>query len=193
MATFLAHVRASGEAGYTASFADYPECSVTSSTIDEVITLAREALLRHLGSLLDSGSPVQRSSPLDIIPQQDGLILAAIDIPDDLRTTEVVLTMPALSLARLESVADRRGMSLAALFVKAVDRWAREEHRVVGTEGEGGTLLFDFGSPAELRVEAAAAHFGPAPQGQAMDDGDEGDKTNTITAELALLLNKAKP
>jgi predicted RNase H-like HicB family nuclease len=194
MTTFIAMVQADGDGEYTASFADFPECSVASPTLDDVIRRAREALLRHIDSLIDTGRPIQSPTPIDVLQRGSALLFAAIDVPDDLRIAQVDLAIPALSLARIESFADRHGMSLATLFINAVDRWAMQEAMPRVNEGGGsdGPTLFDFGNPPELRVEAAAAQFGPANGPQAMDDREEldsADKPNGITAELARLLD----
>jgi sterol desaturase/sphingolipid hydroxylase (fatty acid hydroxylase superfamily) len=50
------------------------------------------------------------------------LLLAAVDLSDDLRIAHVELAIPALSLARSDSFAQRHGLTHAALFVEAVTR-----------------------------------------------------------------------
>jgi hypothetical protein len=94
------------------------------------------------------------------------------------------------------SFADRHGLSLGALFVNAVDRWAGQEsiprERRSAISADGPTL-FDFARPAELRVEAAAREFGPAGRRQAsIDEGVDATGADDITAELARLFD-ARP
>jgi predicted RNase H-like HicB family nuclease len=193
MTTFIAIVQADGEVGYAASFADFPECSVVSPTLDDVIKKAREALLRHIESLLDIGQPIQSPTSIDAMQRGSALLFAAVDVPDDLRVVRVDLAIPALSLARIESFADRHELSVAALFTKAVDRWAMQEAVTGVNQGtmSDGPTLFDFSNPPELRVEAVAAEFGPAQEPQTKDDSEEPDSTSKtgITAELARLLD----
>ena len=54
MATFIAIVKRDGDAGYTASFPDFPSCAVAAQTIDHVIARAKEALSLHIERLLEA-------------------------------------------------------------------------------------------------------------------------------------------
>lgn len=193
MTTFIAIVQAEDDGGYTASFPDFSGCLVSSPTLGEVIVKAREALLRHIEGLLEAEQVIQSPTAIEALQRTSALLFAAIDVPDDLGFVHVDIPVPALSLARIETFAERNGLSLAALFVKAVDRWSLQE--AVPRESEDGIssspALFDFGSPPELRVEAAAAEFGPAHLPRA-GDGEEvgpGENAGGITAELARLLD----
>lgn len=190
MTIFIAMVQADGDGGYSAVFPDFPECSVTSSTLDDVIRKAREALLRHVESLLEAGRTLREPTRMEAIQRGQNGLLASIEVPDDLQTRQLDIAIPALSLARIESFADRHGMSLAALLVKAVDRWAMQEtaprESAIGTSN--GPTLFDFSSPAELRVEAAA-EFGQVHDSQARDEVDSESQPDGITAELARLFD----
>ena len=193
MTTFIAIVQADNEGGYAALFPDFPGCSASASTLDEVIKKAREVLLQHIEGLVETGKTIRVPTPMEAIQRGDASLLAAIEVPDDLGIEHVDIAIPALSLARIESFAGRYGLSLATLFVKAVDRWAMQEtvSREIGAGVSDGPTLFDFGSPLELRVEAVAAEFSPAGQPQADDDSeavDSRDKADGITAELARLL-----
>ena len=159
MTTFIAIVQADSDGRYAASFPDFPECSVCSLTLDEVIKEAREALLQHIEGLLEAGQAIHSPIAIDSIQRTNALLFTAIDVPDDLGIVHVDIAVPALSLARIESFADRHGLSLAALLIRAVDRWALQEGLPRDAEGGAseGPTLFDFASPPELRVEAAAA------------------------------------
>jgi len=194
MTTFIAIVQVDGDGRYTASFPDFSECSVSSSTLDDVIKRAREVLLQHVEGLLETGQAIHSPTALDAIQRTNALLFAAIDVPDDLAIMHVDIAVPAPSLARIESFAGRHGLSLAALFVKAVDRWAMQEG--LARDGEGvasdGLTLFDFAAPPELRVEVAAAEFGPTHEPPANDDRADVDSKSAqdgITAELARLFD----
>jgi predicted RNase H-like HicB family nuclease len=201
MATFIAIVKRDVDAGYTASFPDFPACAVGGPTVDHVIAKAREALAIHIERLLEANQKIGVPSAADAIELGDALLLAAVDVPDDLRITHIDLAIPALSLARIDSFARRHGLTPAALFVAAVDRWAMQE--TMPRERRGGTsdgpTLFDFDNPLELRVEKIAAAIDPEdePATQERDTREEGDiqrNVDDITAELARLLEEsAKP
>ena len=195
MTTFIATIKRDGDAGYTASFPDFPGCAVGGATIDHVIAKAKEALSVHIERLLEANQRVSLPTAADAIELGDALLLAAVDVPDDLRVTHVDLAIPALSMARIDSLARRHGLPLAALFVEAVDRWAMQETvpRERRREVSEGPTLFDLGNPLELRVEAIAVAVDQSdetitPQDEARDEGDV--QGNDITAELVRLLEK---
>jgi predicted RNase H-like HicB family nuclease len=194
MTTFIAIVQGDRTGGYTASFPDFPQCCASSPTLEEVIKQAREALLQRIEGLLEAGQAISSATTMEAIQRRGDTLFAAVEVPDDLRSAQLEMVIPALSLARMESFADRHGLSLAALFVKAVDRWAAQEAAPgeSGGRASDGPTLFDFASPAELRVEAAAAEFGPPDELQTSDDGaavDSGEKSDSITAQLVRLID----
>jgi predicted RNase H-like HicB family nuclease len=195
MATFIAIVKRDGDAGYTASFPDFPACAVEGPTIDLVIAKAREALSMHIERLLEAHQRICIPTAAGAIDLGDALLLAAVDVPDDLRIAHVDLAIPALSLARIDAFAQRHGLTLSALFVEAVNRWAAQEtvprERRAGVSD--GPTLFDFGNPLDLRVEAITAAVNP-PDRPASHEPDTGERADTeanlgdITAELVRLL-----
>ena len=118
MATFIAIVRSHGRYGYAASFPDFPGCVVEGPTLDNVIAKAKEALPGHIQQLLDGNQRVCAPTAAEAIERGDALLLAAIDVPDDLRAVQIDVAIPALALARIDSFAQRHGLSRAALFVE---------------------------------------------------------------------------
>ncbi len=164
-------------------------------TVDLVIAKAREALMVHVERLLEANQRICTPTVADAISLGDALLLAAVDVPDDLRIAHVDLAIPALSLARIDAFAQRHGLTRSALFVEAVNRWAVQE--IVPRERRAGVsdgpTLFDFGNPLELRVEAITAAASP-PGRPATDERDTRERADTeadlgdITAELVRLL-----
>jgi predicted RNase H-like HicB family nuclease len=196
MAIFIAIVKRDGDAGYTASFPDFPSCAVAAPTVDHVIARAREALSLHIERLLEANHRISDPTAADAIERGDALFLASVDVPDDLRIAHVDLAMPALSLARIDAFARRHGLTHAALFVEAVNRWAMQEAAAPrdrrGSTPDGPTL-FDLANPLELRVEPIAAVLKPtddaaAREGGASEERSVEAKVDDITAELVRLL-----
>jgi predicted RNase H-like HicB family nuclease len=193
MATFIAMVRTDGGSGYTASFPDFPGCAAAAPTLDHVLAKAREAVVARIEQLLKAGQRISIPTSADAIERGDSLLLAAIEVPDDLRMSHVELAIPALSLARIDSFARRQGLTHGALLVEAVDRWARQES--VLHERRGGMpdspTLFDFDNPLELKVDTAAIESldEAAERGREPDAGDPGS-ADDITAELARLFDE---
>jgi predicted RNase H-like HicB family nuclease len=196
MATFIAIVQSDVDLGYTASFPDFPGCAVGAPTVDLVIAKAREALMVHVERLLEANQRICTPTAADAIELGDALLLAAVEVPDDVRLTHVDLAIPALSLARIDCFARRHGLTRAALFVEAVNRWAMQEtvHRERRGGASDGPTLFDFDSPLELRVEAIAVgnteKHGGTKNRDSMEEGEIQDNTNDVTAELVRLFEQ---
>ena len=199
MATFIAIVKRDGDAGYTASFPDFPSCAVAAQTIDYLIAKAKEALSLHIERLLEANHRICDPTAADEIERGDALLLAAVEVPDDLRIAHVDLAIPALSLARIDAFARRHGLTQAALFVEAVNRWAMQETapRDRRASAPDGPTLFDLANPLELRVEPIAAAV------EAQDDAATRErelneersveaKVGDITAELVRLLEQGE-
>ena len=198
MATFIAIVRRDGDAGYIASFPDFPSCAVAARTVEHVIARAREALSLHIERLLEANQGIPIPTAADAIERGNALLLAAIDVPDDLRMAQIDLAIPALSLARIDSFARRHGLTRSALFVEAVNRWGI--HETVANDRRGsstpdGPTLFDLANPLELRVEASAADIDPKDEAavrehDASEERDVAARVDDITAELVRLLEQ---
>jgi predicted RNase H-like HicB family nuclease len=205
MATFIAIVKRDGDVGYTASFPDFPSCAVAAPTLDHVIARAKEALSLHIERLLEANHRISDPTAADAIERGDALLLAAIEVPDDLRIAHVDLAIPALSLARIDAFARRHGLTHAALFVEAVNRWVMQETLPRDRRGSApeGPTLFDLANPLELRVEPIAATIeaqvaaGIEPQDDAEtreraanEERSVEAKVEDITAELVRLLEE---
>jgi predicted RNase H-like HicB family nuclease len=197
MATFIAIVKRDGDVGYTASFPDFPSCAVAAPTLDHVIARAKEALSLHIERLLEANHRISDPTAADAIERSDALLLAAIEVPDDLRIAHVDLAIPALSLARIDAFARRHGLTHAALFVEAVNRWVMQETLPRDRRGSApeGPTLFDLANPLELRVEPIAATI-EAPDDAATRERAASEersveaKVEDITAELVRLLEE---
>jgi predicted RNase H-like HicB family nuclease len=201
MATFIAIVKRDGDVGYTASFPDFPSCAVAAPTVEHVIARAKEALSLHIERLLEANHSICDPTTADAIERGEALLLAAVEVPDDLRIAHVDLAMPALSLARIDAFARRHGLTHAALFVEAVNRWAMQE-AAPGDRREStpdGPTLFDLANPLELRVEPIAASIDPPDDAatrerKASEERSVEAKVEDITAELVRLLEeRAEP
>jgi predicted RNase H-like HicB family nuclease len=201
MATFIAIVRTDDDLGFTASFPDFSGCVVAASTLDRVLAKAKETLVQHLENLLTANQEIGVPTSADTIERGDALLLAAIEVPDDVRIVNVELAIPALSLVQIDSFARRHGLSRDALFVQAVGRWATQEVLPIERRRRTpeGPTLFDFGNPLELKVEAIAAGSDSFDE-EKRDEEEERDRkpeaidrcnTDEITAELQRLLEES--
>jgi hypothetical protein len=96
--------------------------------MDEAIANAKEALSLHIEGMLEDRDEVPPPTDADTINREDALLIAAIDVPDNLKVERVNITVPAITLARIDSFGQQRGMTRSALLVEAVQRWIAEEH-----------------------------------------------------------------
>src|SRR4051794_26634695 len=153
MATFIAVVKKDDEAAYTASFPDFAGLAAHGASLDELLARAREVLAHHVERMLEANTAINVPIPAHEIERHDALILAAIDIPEDLKTAHIDLEVPALALARIDAMAQRHGLTRAALFVRAVNHWAMQESIPRDRRGEisDAPTLFDFANPLELK------------------------------------------
>src|SRR5258708_33176732 len=160
MATFIAIVKRDSDVGYTASFPDFPTCAVAAPTVEHVIARAREAVSLHIERLLEANHRICDPTAADAIERGDALLLAAVEVPDDLRIAHVDLAIPALSLARIDAFARRHGLTHAGLFVQAGNRWAMQEAAPTGgrASAPAGATRFDLVNPIHLRPDSPDLH-----------------------------------
>src|SRR6476619_1023460 len=92
MATFIAIVKRDGDVGYTSSFPDFPSCAVAAPASEHVIARAKEALSLHIERLLEANHRICDPTPAEAIERGDALLLAAVEVPDDLRIVHVDLS-----------------------------------------------------------------------------------------------------
>ena len=197
MATFMAIVRTDGEFRYTASFPDFPGCTASAPTVDLLIAKAREALSMRIERMLEVNQMIGEPTAAEAIDRGDALLLAAVDVPDDLRIAHIDLAIPALALARIDSLAGRHGLTRAALFVAAANRWVMQEAALRERRGgqTDGPTLFDFSNPPELKVERIALSSDPRgalgmPEPDLQEETEIQTETDAITAELVRLLEE---
>ena len=120
MAIFIAVVKRDGESAYTASFPDFPGLAVDGPTLDHLLARVREVLALHVERLLEANRDIGVPTKADEIEQHGTLFVAAVDIPDNLKTAHVDLEIPALALARIDAMAGRYGLTRSALFCRSL-------------------------------------------------------------------------
>ena len=61
--TYTVHVEPADEGGYVAFFPALPGCHTQGETLEEVISMAKDALTGYLESLHAHGDPIPRETP----------------------------------------------------------------------------------------------------------------------------------
>jgi predicted RNase H-like HicB family nuclease len=151
MTTYIALIHKDDSSDYGVSFPDLPGCVSAGSSIDEAVANAKEALSLHIEGMLEDGEEIPTPTDADEIDRENSLLIAAIDVPDNLKVERVNITVPAITLARIDSFAQQRGMTRSALLVEGVQRWVAEEHAALNR-------------PQRRRLMASAAAAAPDPR-----------------------------
>src|SRR6516225_4186088 len=103
MRQYIALIHKDADSDYGVSFPDLPGCVSAGSTMDEAIANAKEALSLHIEGMLEDRDEVPPPTDADTINREDALLIAAIDVPDNLKVERVNITVPAITLARIDS------------------------------------------------------------------------------------------
>jgi predicted RNase H-like HicB family nuclease len=121
--TYIALIHKEVDSDFGVSFPDLPGCVTAASSIDEVLSMAKEALALHIEDMLENDEEIPVPTPADKIDRDDALLIAAIDVPDTVKVERVNVTIPAIALTRFDKFAAQLGMTRSGLFVEAVTRW----------------------------------------------------------------------
>jgi predicted RNase H-like HicB family nuclease len=127
MSTYLGLVHKDTDSDYGVSFPDLPGCASSGRTLDEAMAMAKEALAFHVEGLLEDDDVLPEPTVADKIDRDDAVLMIAIEVADNLRVERVNVTIPAITLQRMDSFAERQGLTRSALFIEAVNRWIAQE------------------------------------------------------------------
>jgi hypothetical protein len=89
--------------------------------------MAKEALALHIEGLLDDNESIPSPTAAEEIDRDDALLVAAIEVPDNLKVERINVTIPALALQRFDAFAQRHSMTRSGLLVEAAHRWIAQE------------------------------------------------------------------
>jgi predicted RNase H-like HicB family nuclease len=85
MTTYVALIHKDPDSDYGVSFPDLPGCVSAGSTLDEAIAMAKEALAFHIEGLLEDNMNIPFPTPAEQIDRNDALLIAAIELPSNLK------------------------------------------------------------------------------------------------------------
>ena len=120
------------EAGkYGVTVLDLPGCYSAGDSAEEAMAGAAEAIDGHVELLVEEGAGMPQVRPIDAhlhSPELEGGVLAVIEVPVEryLGPAEKInITVPALTLKRIDEYAIRHGESRSAFLVKAAEKVMR--------------------------------------------------------------------
>lgn len=116
---------------YGVTVLDLPGCFSVGESAEEALAAAAEAIDGHVELLAEEGAPIPQVRPVDAhlhSPQLEGGLLAVIDVPVERYfgpAEKINITVPALTLKRIDEYASRHGESRSAFLVKAAEEIMR--------------------------------------------------------------------
>lgn len=122
-----------GKDGYGVAFIDFPGCVTGGDTMQEAATNAIEALIFHVESMIADEMTIPEPSPINV---QAPYWLLGVDLSRtirmpvpldiDARTQRINIVMEEGLLARIDRVAEARGMNRSAFLSEAARRMLRD-------------------------------------------------------------------
>ena len=123
--------------GYHAGFPDVPEISVSAASLDELLRLAREALIQALKKREDAGEAWPPASPMERVRADlagAGEVVFVVEVQSDDPPVRVNVSLGERLLKRIDDAAGARNMTRSGYLAASARRMLGEE---VGPRGEG--------------------------------------------------------
>jgi predicted RNase H-like HicB family nuclease len=124
MRHYIALIHKDADSDYGVSFPDFPGCVTAGSTLQEALTMAREALAGHIEILAEDGETIPAPSDMDRImalrENRDGVAILVPTPPRDEKIVRVNVTLPEGLLKRIDAVAENRSKFLAGAAEQAL-------------------------------------------------------------------------
>ncbi|WP_394762184.1 type II toxin-antitoxin system HicB family antitoxin [Phenylobacterium sp.] len=140
---FVALVRGSQAADYTATFPDLPDCTVDGPDVAALVKSARDAALAHLQALADAGEAWPTATPLEQLAVEPGVIAILVDVAIDDPFIRINISLGERLVQRLDAAAEARGMTRSGFIAQSV-RMSLGEQLRNDFEGAGRKLQDDF-------------------------------------------------
>ena len=110
---------------YSVIVPDLPGCFSAGDSLDDAITMAREAIDAHCEVMAEDGVDIPAAMPLaqhQADPELAGAVWAVVDVPVERYfgpAEKINITVPARVLARIDDYARRHGESRSGFLVRA--------------------------------------------------------------------------
>ena len=131
MPSYVALLTKVEDAGFTAHFPDFPECTATVANIEELRSMATETLALHVLTMANEGRRAPRPSALDTVladPANLGDVIMSVWVPDPAaKHVRINATLPHDLLAEIDRSARHRGISRSELLARGAEMAMIEE------------------------------------------------------------------
>ena len=124
MANYIAVVHKEAKSDFGVSFPDFPGCITAGSSIDEAKDMAHDALSLHIKGMMEDCENIPAPSKLEDIMDNPGysdaaaiLIVSVSELKP--RSVRVNITVPEDMLRKIDTIAEKRGMSRSSFLVHA--------------------------------------------------------------------------
>jgi predicted RNase H-like HicB family nuclease len=124
MVNYIAVVHKELDTDFGVSFPDFPGCITAGKNVDEARDSAQEALSLRVQGMIEDGDPLPDPSTLEEIMADidyaDGVAYLVVALPDTKsRTVRINITIPEMTLKRIDAAAKKKGMSRSSFLVHA--------------------------------------------------------------------------
>lgn len=129
MATYIGIVHGGQGSDYGLSFPDLPGCVTAAGTLDELRSLAEEALALHVEGMLADGLTVPEPSALPVVMasvESEGGLPLLVPLKLAAKTVRVNITLPEEALRDIDSFAETHGYSRSGFLVSAARKFMAE-------------------------------------------------------------------
>jgi predicted RNase H-like HicB family nuclease len=108
------------------SFPDFPGCVSAGSTLDETLSMGREALAGHISVMADDGEAIPEPSTMDAVvadpENRDGTPVLIPAPQHSAKAVRVNITLPDADLAQIDSYAEGHGYTRSGFLLSAAKR-----------------------------------------------------------------------
>lgn len=132
---YIALIHKEENSDYGVSFPDFPGCISAGETLEEVKTMAQEALISHIDILKEMGEQQPAPTTLEEImacPENRSAIAFLVDVPSD-HTVRINITIPEDVLSIVDRRARKLHLSRSAFLAEAALHFGKPNIKNVKT------------------------------------------------------------
>lgn len=127
MRYYIALIHKDADSDFGVSFPDFPGCVSAGSTLDEAVSMAREALEGHVGLMADEGEAIPEPAAMATIladpDNRDGTpVLIPLAPIASQKAVRVNITLPEDVLRDVDRFAEARGFTRSGFLAHAARR-----------------------------------------------------------------------